>query len=58
MAQKTHNYPLQSTEVINEIGKVIDDASEELRRLNLEVIIPPSDLLRTTLTVTKRLDIQ
>ncbi|KAI2903714.1 hypothetical protein CBS11852_1725 [Aspergillus niger] len=41
MAQQTHNYPLQSTEVINEIGSVIDDASEELRRLNLEIFNNP-----------------
>lgn len=58
MAQQTLSYPLQSIEVINEIGKVIDDASEELRKLNLEVTTPPYDALRTILTVTKRLDIQ
>lgn len=28
---------LQSPEVVGEVSKTIDDASEELRRLNLEV---------------------
>lgn len=58
MAQQIPSYPLQSIEVINEIGKVIDDASEKLRKLNLEVTTPLYDSLRTMLTVSKRLDIQ
>ncbi|OJZ81624.1 hypothetical protein ASPFODRAFT_52009 [Aspergillus luchuensis CBS 106.47] len=41
MVQQTPSYPLQSIEVINEIGKVIDDASEELRKLNLEIFNNP-----------------
>ena len=57
MAQQIPSYTLQSIEVINEIGKVIDNASEELRKLNLEVTTPPYGSLRTILTVSKRLDI-
>lgn len=58
MAQQIPSYTLQSIEVINEIGKVIDNASEELRKLNLEVTSPLYDSLRTMLTGSKRLDIQ
>lgn len=33
----TVELPLQPVDVIHEVGKAIDDASAELRRLNLEV---------------------
>jgi hypothetical protein len=33
----TVELPLQPVDVVGQVGKAIDDASDELRRLNLEV---------------------
>ncbi|PWY65672.1 hypothetical protein BO94DRAFT_561504 [Aspergillus sclerotioniger CBS 115572] len=41
MTQQTHDHPLQTPEMINEVTKAIDDASEELRALNLEIFNNP-----------------
>ncbi|OOF90176.1 hypothetical protein ASPCADRAFT_179611 [Aspergillus carbonarius ITEM 5010] len=41
MTQQAHSHPLQAPEVINEVTKAIDDASEELRALNLDIFNNP-----------------
>ncbi|PYI02592.1 hypothetical protein BO78DRAFT_410495 [Aspergillus sclerotiicarbonarius CBS 121057] len=41
MTHQIYDHPLQSPDVINKVTKAIDDASEELRALNLEIFHNP-----------------